>query len=163
MSITINTLGKDQIPSIKEFYLAALEEEIHFSAANSFRSVDYSSDSKARIHVFFENAYMNDHFGIFLLYVHQTLLGFIMLSYQDALAEQPTQIGYINGIYIHPGHRKKGYGHLLMKRALEWFKDHDLEVIELNMTIGNKTVEHFWSKYGFKPLETVCFLKIGCP
>lgn len=60
------------------------------------------------------------------------------------------RVGHISQIYLIKEHRGKGFGNLLMKKAEEFFKKHNIKKIGLTVTVSNERAIRFYKKSGFK-------------
>ena len=58
--------------------------------------------------------------------------------------------GHIESVYIRPEHRKKGYGKLLLDRAMEWFSLKKVNTFTIGTLPEDKAARSFWKKMGFK-------------
>ncbi len=54
-----------------------------------------------------------------------------------------------DNVIIHPDHRNKGVGELMMNWIDNYAKEHNYEAIELNAYIENLKGAEFWKKTGF--------------
>jgi len=57
--------------------------------------------------------------------------------------------GYIADLYVLPENRKQGAGKLLVARAMEWFKDKQVSLIQIRALSKNQAGVAFWEKQGF--------------
>ena len=73
------------------------------------------------------------------------------LEKPDAFPEMFIQVrtGYIADLYVLPENRRQGLGSLLVAKALEWFKDNQISLVQLRAVIGNRPGVNFWEKQGF--------------
>lgn len=62
------------------------------------------------------------------------------------------KFGFIGDLFVLESHRRKGYGHLLVKDAQEFFKRKKVKQVELLVANGNVDTIKFWEKMGFKSL-----------
>ena len=60
--------------------------------------------------------------------------------------------GEITNVAVAPGMRKKGYGSLLMKAALEKAQELSLESIVLEVRVSNVNAIALYEKFGFRKL-----------
>jgi ribosomal protein S18 acetylase RimI-like enzyme len=71
------------------------------------------------------------------------------------------QYGTIFDMAVSEHYRRSGIGERMFKVIQDWFKQKDINRIELRVALSNELSTNFWRKMGFKPyLETVV-KKIG--
>jgi aminoglycoside 6'-N-acetyltransferase I len=58
-------------------------------------------------------------------------------------------VGYIEGIYVTPGHRKHGYGSTLTEFAGNWFRSKGCRDMAADAELTNCTAQKFLAKAGF--------------
>ena len=64
-------------------------------------------------------------------------------------------IGYLLGIYIEEGYRRKGLGTKMVKAAEEWCRINGLVHMSLNVSSMNETAMALYNKCGYSPQSTV--------
>jgi GNAT superfamily N-acetyltransferase len=57
--------------------------------------------------------------------------------------------GEIKLIGVRKKFRSQGVGSMLMERALEWFKTHDINVVSVRTQLKNIDAVNFYIKFGF--------------
>jgi ribosomal protein S18 acetylase RimI-like enzyme len=62
------------------------------------------------------------------------------------------KFGFIGDLYVAEDHRRNGYGRMLVKDALDFFKRKKVKQIELLVANDNVNTIKFWNKLGFKTL-----------
>jgi GNAT superfamily N-acetyltransferase len=67
------------------------------------------------------------------------------------------QFGYVTNNYTKPAHRNKGVGSGLMKRAVDWAKDEDLELL---IVYPSESALGFYQRAGFHPENDVMELRL---
>jgi len=67
--------------------------------------------------------------------------------------------GVINDLAIKETHRRRGIGEQILSRMYKWFKSHDLDRIELRVSINNPIGYSFWKKHGFEDYMHVLYLE----
>ena len=66
------------------------------------------------------------------------------------------QYGAILDMAVTKNYRRSGIGERMYKLIQDWFKQQDVNRIELRVSLPNEISTSFWRKMGFKPyLETV--------
>ena len=80
--------------------------------------------------------------------------GFIEVStrdYSDGCRTSP--VGYVEGIYVIEGSRKKGLGKELIEKSYEWFLAKGCTEVGSDALIGNKESISFHKHIGFEEVE----------
>ncbi|TDO29220.1 aminoglycoside 6'-N-acetyltransferase [Sediminibacterium goheungense] len=98
----------------------------------------------------------------YLLQEENDYIGFIELNtrvdYVEGSDDAP--VAYIEGIYIHPAYRHKGYGRLLIAAAEAWAKTRGLTQLCSDTEIENDESIGFHKANGFMEVSRiVCFVK----
>jgi aminoglycoside 6'-N-acetyltransferase I len=58
-------------------------------------------------------------------------------------------VGYVEGIYIVPGHRKRGYGRELIEFAASWFRLKGCRDMAADAELTNSVAQDFLTRAGF--------------
>ena len=111
---------------------------------------------------FFRKSVQDPAHTAFLLKVKNVPAGFVSLSlrteYVEGTSTKP--VCYIEGIYVVPAFRKKGYAQMLVKRAEEWGKQMGCTEIASDTEVGNQDSLAFHEHLGFREVNrVVCFVK----
>ena len=67
--------------------------------------------------------------------------------------------GLINDMAVKETHRRRGIGEQFISRIFEWFQYHNIDRIELRVSVNNPIGYSFWKKHGFKDYIHVLFLE----
>lgn len=59
-------------------------------------------------------------------------------------------VGEISSLYIEPEYRKYGIGDELIKRAIKWLEDSNVNKKIIGVAVGNEDVIKFYERYGFR-------------
>jgi aminoglycoside 6'-N-acetyltransferase I len=100
--------------------------------------------------------------GVYLLREDEEYIGFISLSirtdYVEGMIHSP--VGYIEGVYIKPGHRGKGYGKALVQCAEDWTLEKGCRQLGSDTEAFNAGSIEFHRQLGFNiENQIVCFMK----
>ena len=84
-------------------------------------------------------------------------LGFINLSLRKDYVEGATSkpVGYVEGIYVKPAHRKQGIAKELIKQAKEWAKKHGCKELGSDTELKNTDSQKVHKNLGFKKTNTI--------
>ncbi|HTP28954.1 MAG TPA: GNAT family N-acetyltransferase [Anaeromyxobacteraceae bacterium] len=61
----------------------------------------------------------------------------------------------IESLFVDEGHRRRGIGDGLMRRALAWADAQGAKIRKVEVAKGNEAAFRFYEKYGFFPRKTV--------
>ena len=64
-------------------------------------------------------------------------------------------IGELEYLAILPEYRNKGYGKILMDKALKYFVTQPVKKINIRVVYGNDDAKRFYEKYGFRTLSEI--------
>jgi ribosomal protein S18 acetylase RimI-like enzyme len=73
-------------------------------------------------------------------------VGFVL-----ATLDKQVKLGYIFGLYIKEGHRKKRIGAILFSKAKKWLKTVGAQEVEILIKGGNEGALSFYRSLGFRP------------
>ncbi len=85
--------------------------------------------------------------------VEGNLVGYLFGSIQYGVYGQTEPIGWIEFIGIDPNHQGKGFGHEMLKAALEFFKSNRIERVMTLVDEVNLDLDAFFKKEGFQPAK----------
>jgi len=72
------------------------------------------------------------------------VLGYVIAT------ERTDYLGHIISIAVHPGHRRKGLGELLMKSIIDLLARKGISTIRLEVRRDNIVAQSLYEKFGFK-------------
>lgn len=156
---THDALWKDFHPWFVDAYYSAVKEENEHSQAHKFRSMDeHARESVSEM----LQAVVRDESRacLFSAQVENKWVGYFLGMIKDCLGENPGRVGYVNGLYVAPSHRSTGIGQRLLDRGNEWFRNQNLNSVELYTAINNKGAIRFWEKNGYAAIEVVMIAKL---
>ena len=99
-----------------------------------------------------------DKSGLFIAESEGKLLGYIKIEICEypPVFEKKT-FGMISEVIVNENYRRKGIGGALFDRAMGWFKEKDIDRVELRVANINPVAQGFWRKMGFRPYMTTMF------
>ncbi|MFO7636405.1 MAG: GNAT family N-acetyltransferase [Clostridia bacterium] len=101
-----------------------------------------------------ETAFLYEENGVFLGFVNVSL----RTDYVEGARTSP--VGYIEGIYVKPCHRKRGIGRLLVRHAEEWAMGNGCRQMASDAELHNTASQAFHGKAGFcEENKIVCYIK----
>jgi diamine N-acetyltransferase len=59
------------------------------------------------------------------------------------------EVGTVNSIFVADDYRRKGVGHAMMLRTMDWFKEKTVKTIVVDIIDGNDAAQAFYATYGF--------------
>ena len=104
----------------------------------------------------------NKNCAIFVKEVDGVVVGFAECSLRHDYVEgtSTSPIGYFEGVFVLPEHRKKGFAKELLSACEEWAKEHGCSEFASDCEFCNKTSQSFHLHSGFKEAnKIVCFTK----
>lgn len=87
----------------------------------------------------------NKYYRYYICSKGNKLIGHIWFGQQDSDRKK----GFIDEIYVHPKHRKKGIATMLIKEAIDWMKRKNSSMVELDVKVLNKGAVSVYKKMGF--------------
>ena len=94
------------------------------------------------------NLVNKQNYYFFVYVIDNKILGYVI---GEIMSIDKDQIIYVTYIYISPNHRKKGIGHQLMNKVLEYGSSKDCYKIMLTCDTEDKKVYNWYLKMGFMP------------
>ncbi len=84
-------------------------------------------------------------------------LGFINLSLRGDYVQgaKTSPVGYVEGIYVMPAHRKQGVARALVKQAKQWAKKQGCKELGSDAELHNINSQKFHEKLGFRNTGTI--------
>jgi len=70
------------------------------------------------------------------------------------------RVGNIILCWVEDEHRKSGLARQLVQQAETWFKQHDIEVVELSYMPQNIPAEIAWASLGYTPFRVFSYKKL---
>ena len=67
--------------------------------------------------------------------------------------------GWVYYLAVHPDHRHKGYGRIMMDAAERWLREAGIEKLQLLVRPDNKSVKNFYQSLGYSEQERVIYAK----
>lgn len=85
----------------------------------------------------------------FVLELDGKVIGYLAVSIDtDRYSKQ--KIGVLHMIHIAEGYRGKGYSHLLMAKAEEFFDQHHVACVEISTNVNNEVAIELYKKHGYR-------------
>jgi len=78
-----------------------------------------------------------------IIKINDRIIGFSQYTIEQ-------NIGELEYLVILPEYRNKGYGKLLMDRAMKYFENKTIKRIDIRIVYGNDNAKRFYEKYGFR-------------
>lgn len=64
----------------------------------------------------------------------------------------PATVGFLKGLYVDEGHRRRRVATCLIRALIDKFKERDVQGICLDYVIGNRKAESLWTQLDLKPV-----------
>ncbi len=115
---------------------------------------EYAYTSKRDVKWYFRWLLKRDPNGFFT-YVINEPIGFIACDCNWFSVFEGDDVAEIHEIFVHPEWQKKGIGTALMKKALDYAKERNRDVVELWVGVGNLKAIKFYKRFGFEEMGVV--------
>jgi ribosomal protein S18 acetylase RimI-like enzyme len=90
--------------------------------------------------------------GLVLVAEEEEIVGFLTCSIIDNCPNtEIRKMGHIGEVYVIPAYRRRGIAAAMMKEALKWMKERNVEYAELNVVVQNAAAIKAYMEMGFKP------------
>jgi ribosomal protein S18 acetylase RimI-like enzyme len=83
----------------------------------------------------------------FAISINQSLAGCLILSIPSRRQAEITYLG------LHPQFRSKGYGFEIMRFALQWMSEQNIEIASLSVDCRNTPAIQLYQRFDFNPTE----------
>jgi len=133
--------------------------ELHASFDNYYRK---SKNGNKRFAEFIEKQISNRNSLVLVAIIQNQICGYLFaLKAKHPPVFEVIKYGFISDVAVSRKFRRKGIGKFLYDHAIEWFKKHNIEHVELSVATTNPISNNFWKKLGFKPYYERRHLKIS--
>lgn len=68
-------------------------------------------------------------------------------------------VGEIDSLYLENEYRGLNLGDKLMKKAIDWLEENEVNSMKIGVSVGNDKVIKFYGRYGFYPRATILYKK----
>lgn len=101
----------------------------------------------------------------FLAFDNKTVIGFVSGTIpkptkDSILQSSPAKFGRITELYVVKEYRGQGVGSALIQRIENYFKDHEVEYIKLEVFAPNESAREFYSKMGYSERDVDLIKKL---
>jgi len=145
---------REDLEWMSSVYCDAVAQEILQNEGKRWRRVD--REKRKNISNTLERLIQRPETGCLLIALHSDeRVGYFLGMIKECLAEEPSHIGYVNGLYVVDGQRRLGIGQRLLNAGNDWFRSCGLTLVEIYTAWENGIAKDFWIKNGFRPTEMV--------
>ena len=99
--------------------------------------------------------------AVFVAQKNSKLVGYLIAKIKE---EKPVfklrKRGTITELFVEKGYRRRGVGRKLVKKALAWFRNRNLQFAELSVYVKNISGKIAWKRMGFEEHMTVMRRKL---
>jgi len=100
----------------------------------------------------------SDNSELFIAEAEGKIMGYIKIQISDyPPVFEKEKYGMISDAIVNEKYRRKGIGEALFNRAMVWFKEKNIDRVELRVANINPVAQGFWKKMGFRPYMTTMF------
>ena len=110
----------------------------------------------------FKEFLVSEDSATYLYIINNTAIGFAQCQLRRDYVEgtETSPVGYLEGVYIEPTYRKKGYGKALVKACEAWAKDKECTEFASDCELHNTDSLAFHLHSGFEEANRIiCFTK----
>lgn len=110
----------------------------------------------------FRKMAMNDEAACFIKYVDDKPIAFAQCQLRHDYVEgtESSPVGYLEGIFVTEGYRKKGYATELLSECEKWAKEKGCSEFASDCELGNADSVRFHISLGFEEANRIiCFRK----
>ena len=111
---------------------------------------EYSYTHEEDVKVYINWLLRRDLAGLFVVKDGDKIVGFMAIDGNWYSKKYNKVVGAIHEIFVDPDYFGKGIGSILMEKAIEYFKQRNLELIELWVGDKNEKAMKFYEKFGFR-------------
>ncbi|MGC8677215.1 MAG: GNAT family N-acetyltransferase [Hydrogenobaculum sp.] len=111
---------------------------------------EYSYTHEEDVKVYINWLLRRDVAGLFIVKDDDKIVGFIAIDGNWYSKKYNKVVGAIHEIFVDPEYFDKGVGSMLMKKAIEYFKQRNLDLVELWVGDKNEKAMKFYEKFGFR-------------
>ena len=100
--------------------------------------------------------------GVFLAFWEEDAIGFAQCQLRNDYVEgtESSPVGYLEGIFVAPGHRKQGAAGKLLEACQRWAKEKGCREFASDCELENTQSLHFHLHSGFQEAgRIICFVK----
>jgi ribosomal protein S18 acetylase RimI-like enzyme len=93
--------------------------------------------------------------GLVLVAQDDDIVGFLSCSIMDRGNPnwEIRRLGHIGPVYVIPEYRRRGIAAAMIKAALKWMKNREVEYVDLNVVVKNAAAIAAWAALGFEPVS----------
>jgi Acetyltransferases len=148
MSLTLKECSSEQLTQLKELsYLTYTDTFGPFNSEENMQAYLTSAYNDEKLLT--ELAAADSIF--YFLYQEETLVGYIKLNWNDAQTESITENALeIERLYVHPQHKRKGFGRFLMEQSLAIAAAKGKAHVWLGVWEHNEPAKAFYKEMGFR-------------
>ncbi|HEK25621.1 MAG: GNAT family N-acetyltransferase [Hydrogenobaculum sp.] len=111
---------------------------------------EYSYTHEEDVKVYINWLLRRDVAGLFVVKDDDKIVGFIAIDGNWYSKKYNKVVGAIHEIFVDPEYFDKGIGSMLMEKAIEYFKQRNLDLVELWVGDKNEKAMKFYEKFGFR-------------
>lgn len=145
---------QEDLDWMSSVYCDAVAQEILQNEGKRWRRVD--REKRKSVSDTLEKLIRRPDSGCLLVALQgEQRVGYFLGMIKECLAEEPSRIGYVNGLYVLEEQRRLGIGQRLLNAGNDWFRSCGLTLVEIYAAWENNIAKDFWIKNGFHPTEVV--------
>lgn len=132
----------------------------HMETSNS-RIWHLSEEGRQRLGPNVDEMLSDEDGRVIVVEANGNIIGFAWGRVTRRTDYEPERVGFINMVYIKEAHRRRGVGANLVQDLYRFFRENDMEEVNLNYILGNREAEGFWKGLGFVPVRASANTTLG--
>lgn len=147
-NLTIKHASADDLALLQELNM---ELGAYNVSVDKFARPDWSKSQEGITH--FRKSIEDDDRAALLAELDGIPVGFITAKMITGTEARPGRIASLEIMVVKEGKRGKGIGAKLVEDFFAWAKSQKAERAAVNAYAANERAQHFYEKFGFKPLD----------
>lgn len=146
MPVTIRRAQQSDIDS-----LVTLWQEIADYHAELDPRFALASDARTKYREHLTRLLGDDNWRVFIAEEDGNAIGFITGTVRENPIFAQRWAGHISDAFVTARYRRRGVGEQLVRVIGDWFRERNVDYLELGAASFNPVAQSFWRKMGFEP------------
>jgi ribosomal protein S18 acetylase RimI-like enzyme len=144
-TIGIRRARSSDIDAVVELWIAMMQEHEHFEP-----HLKLSPNASQEYHNYATFHVLNRDSVLVVAEHKREIIGYCLAYRTKNLPMfMPEYYGYLSDLAVKAGHQRKGIGASLLKRVLDWMRQHGVRNMQLQVYEQNNKGKEFWKKQDF--------------
>ena len=138
-------------------------DRAHFPQWKRMRGELYASlDDEFHLKEMEEISQRTDWICRFIVNAEKEIIGLLELSSRnvvDGCLSSP--VAYLEGLYLEPGHRGRGYGCSVLEKVVNWCRQNGFSELATDTELNNAAAQAFYTSFGFEEQDRVVVFRMA--